>query len=487
MPGNSELAKIVGPENVKEDPDTLRRYSEDESFVNPLRPRCVLKPKNTEEVQDIINWANETGTPLVPVSSGPPRFRGDTVPSVGAAVVVDLSDMKRIIRVDRKNRGVMMEPGVTFSELIPELEKADLAPYSPLLPRSTKSVVASLLEREPITMPMHHWETQDPMCCTEVIYGSGARMRTGDASGPGTIEEQWAAGRAQLGGNGPAMFDLSKLLQGAQGTIGIVTWATMVCKILPKATRSFLVPSDDIEHLVDLTYRLLWKKLDAHYVILNSQNLASILGEDTQEIKALSAILPPWILFLKLEGGGIMPEEKVAYQEVEIREMAQVFGLYPQNAVPGASAEEVAKALSGTSGEPYWKLKLKGGCHDIFFYTTMDQVPGFIAKLGALSSESRYPATDIGMYVQPVLQGANCHCEFNLSYDPESSEELEKVKVLTTEGSRALANMGAFFSRPYGPWADIAYGRSVGSVVALRKVKEVFDPKSIMNPGKLCF
>jgi FAD/FMN-containing dehydrogenase len=51
----------------------------------------------------------------------------------------------------------------------------------------------------------------------------------------------------------------------------------------------------------------------------------------------------------------------------------------------------------------------------------------------------------------------------------------------------ALANRGAFFSRPYGPWADMAYRRDAGTTMALRKVKGIFDPNNVMNPGKLCF
>jgi FAD/FMN-containing dehydrogenase len=46
---------------------------------------------------------------------------------------------------------------------------------------------------------------------------------------------------------------------------------------------------------------------------------------------------------------------------------------------------------------------------------------------------------------------------------------------------------GAFFSRPYGPWADLAYGRFTEGVAALRKLKSIFDPNNILNPGKLCF
>lgn len=182
-----------------------------------------------------------------------------------------------------------------------------------------------------------------------------------------------------------------------------------------------------------------------------------------------------------------MPEEKVKYQEAEFIETAQMFGLEPKTAVPRARAEVIAEVLSRPSAEPYWKLRLKGGNHDIFFITTLDRTPEFITKVYELAGCYRYPAMDIGVYLQPTVQGTNCHCEFNLSYDPKSGEEVEKVKRFVTEGGRALANIGGFFSRPYGPWADIAYGRAADTVVALRKVRSIFDPNGIMNPGKLCF
>jgi len=134
-----QLEDFLGKENFFDDPEILEAYSKDESFVHKIRPRCVVKPNSMEQVQNIVKWANDTLTPLVPVSSGTPRFRGDTVPSVGGAVIVDLSGMKKIIRVDRRNRVVMVEPGVTYGELIPEVEKQGMIPFMPLAPRGKSS------------------------------------------------------------------------------------------------------------------------------------------------------------------------------------------------------------------------------------------------------------------------------------------------------------------------------------------------------------
>jgi hypothetical protein len=488
MKGISEaLTGLLGKDSVLDDDECLRSYAEDESFVRPTKPRCVVKPKSADQVLKIVKWANDTLTPLVAVSSGPPRFRGDTVPSVGGTVIVDLSGMKKIIRVDRRNRAVMIEPGVTFGELIPELEKEGLAPMMPFVPRSSKSVLTCALEREPITTPRHHWDSLDPLCCTEVVYGTGDLFRTGSAAGPGTLKDQWKMGGAQVFAEGPSQTDFVRLIQGAEGTIGIVTWATVACRILPQVRSNFLVPSEKIEPLIDFTYKLLWKKLGEQCLMVNNQTLASILAQGQEELKALRSVLPPWILFFSLGGGGLAPQKKVAYQEAEFAEIASSFGMEPLRTLSGIEADRVADILTKPSSEPYWKVRHKGGWQEIFFISTLDKVPAFVAQSTELAAQHLYPPEDLGVYIQPTVQGCNCHCEFGLSYDPHNQEERTRVKSLVTDGSRAMASAGAFFSRPYGAWSDFAYGPGHETVIAYRKVKNIFDPNHILNPGKLCF
>jgi len=197
--------------------------------------------------------------------------------------------------------------------------------------------------------------------------------------------------------------------------------------------------------------------------------------------------LAPWVVVFSIEGAGLLPRQKAAYQEAEFIEVAQMFGLEPMTVVPGARAEDVSTALSEPSAEPYWKLRFKGGCQDLFFLTTLNRSPEFAGKVYNLAGVYRYPAADIGIYVQPTVQGTNCHCEFTFGYDPQSPVETDRVKRLVADSSKILCHMGAFFSRPYGRWADIAYGGSAETIIALKKVKDIFDPNHIMNPGKICF
>ena len=143
--------------------------------------------------------------------------------------------------------------------------------------------------------------------------------------------------------------------------------------------------------------------------------------------------------------------------------------------------------LSGASKDPYWKLRYKGGYHDIFFLTTLNRAPEFVKTIYGLSEAVGYPTSDIGIYIQPLMQGVACHCEFVLPFDPGNQSEVTKVQKLVTEGSEALMKLGAFFSRPDGTSANMAYNRDAQTTIALKKIKGIFDPNNVMNPGKLCF
>ena len=469
------------------DPHLLESYRRDESFVCPIRPHSVVRIENTAQLQAVVKWANETRTPLVPVSSAGPHFNGDTVPSVGGSVIIDLSGMKRILRVDRRNRIAMVEPGVTFGELRPALAKEGLAPLMPLLPRRGKSVLTAFLERTPITAPRFHWEPQDPLQCVEVVYGTGDIMRTGSAAIPSSLEAQWQLGKAQVRGTGPSQVDFTRLLQGAQGTMGIVTWGSITCRPLPKRSQLFLVSCDKPTPLVELAYAITFKKLGEDLFLLNRASLAAMLGTTAQEIDELRIKLPPWILVLGIDAAGVLPEEKIAYQEAECTELAQALGLALRAAAAGIGAQRIEAMLSGPTPETDWKLRRRGAGASIFFLTTLDKACGFIGAFRAIAADRLDPFGDIGVYVQPTVQGANCHVQFDIGYSPASRCETQNATWMVEEGAALLARQGAFFSRPYGPWARAAYDGDPQVVIAQRKLKQIFDPNGILNPGKLCF
>lgn len=482
------LVEIVGRSNVSREPGVLEEYSRDLSFADAKKALCVVWPRSVDEVSRIVRLAAEHSFKLVPVSSGKPRLRGDTTPMVDNSVIVDLSKMNRIIRIDRKNRVVMVEPGVTFSQLLPEVNKHGLRLLMPLLPKASKSVLASCLEREPVTMPKYHWDSSDPLLCTEVVFGTGDVFRTGAAAGPGTLEEQLESGGAQKSPLGPTQFDPFRILQGAQGTMGIVTWATVKCEVLPSSRKLFFSASDLLENFLDFAYGILRRRLGDEFFILNNVNLATVLRKEASDIHSLSGVLPKWILVLCISGHGKLAQDELEYLEGDIRDIASETGVNLLSEVNGVSNSEVLGLLGRSCEEPYWKLRLRGGCQEVFFLTTLNKTPEFHKMFTRIADEERFPPENLGVYIQPLVQGCNCHCEFDIYYNPQDTMEANRAKYLYLRTSEALLKMGAFFSRPYGPFTEVVYRNCPPeTVAALRKVKSIFDPKNLLNPGKLCF
>ena len=487
MIDKQKLEKLVGAGNVSDREADLEIYSSDISFVNRVRPAYVVKPRTSGEAQKLINLANTTKTPLVPVSSGAPHFKGDTVPCNGGSIIVDLSNMKKVEFVDRPRRVAMVEPGVTFGELIPLCTKAGLRLNMPLLPRQSKSVIGSILEREPVVMPGYQWDMSDPLACTGIYFGNGEEFRTGQAAGPGTLKEQWKIGAMQKAPYGPGTASLHRLIQGAQGTMGIVTWMSIRCEVLPKLQEPFFVPSYDLDKLLELMSWLIRLRMVTECFILNNTNLAAIFASDEEEYQRIKDTLPPYILFYTIAGYDYFPEDRIAAYIKDIAVMNQRIGLDSQKAVGVVSADAMLKKVQRPCEEPYWKLRLKGSSQDVFYLTIHDHMEEQIDAMKEMSEEIGYAPTELGIYIQPIVQGTGYHCEFNLFYDPYSFAETDRVKDLASMSTRNLMNMGAFFSRPYGDEANWIFNRDAATTDALRRVKKIFDPNYVMNPGKVCF
>ena len=108
----------------------------------------------------------------------------------------------------------------------------------------------------------------------------------------------------------------------------------------------------------------------------------------------------------------------------------------------GVSANEILKAVQQPSAEPYWKLRYKGACQDIFFLTINDKLEGQIGVMNELAEKAGYSVSDVGVYIQPVVQGTSCHCEFNLFYDAGNQSEVNRVKELSASAIKELNGGG---------------------------------------------
>ncbi len=306
---------------------------------------CEVRPSDAGQVKGLVDLARSEGLNLVPVSSGAPHLKGGSIPAE-PAVMVDLSRMDRIVRVDRRNRVALVEPGVTFAALELEAGRQGLRVLSPLAPRPGKSVLASCLEREPFLVPKYHFDTTDPLLCTEVVFGSGDFFRTGSAAGPGSLEDQWALGNAQKNPMGPASSDLGKLLQGSQGTLGLVTWGTVKLEVKPSIHTFFFIQAGNPAWLSPFIYEACKRRLGDEMLVLDATALACLLGGSPDEIRAAAGRQAPYTLIYAMSGiADMLPERRVAYQEKDLGLIARSNGLAPLREIPGASGARVAEAL----------------------------------------------------------------------------------------------------------------------------------------------
>jgi hypothetical protein len=182
-----------------------------------------------------------------------------------------------------------------------------------------------------------------------------------------------------------------------------------------------------------------------------------------------------------------MAAERMTVAEKDIAAEVAVRGLRLQAAIPAVATTRIEAVLDCLAGEPHWKLRYKGAARDIFFLTTLENAPAFIASMIDTAEAHKYPARDIGVYLQPQHQGVAYHCEFSLPFDPTDAGETAKMRDLFTTASERLISEGCYFSRPYGGWANTVYNRDAASREALQVVKRILDPNNILNPSKLCF
>ncbi|MCP4681929.1 MAG: FAD-binding oxidoreductase, partial [Desulfobacterales bacterium] len=354
-----ELTKIVGDGGVSDSQDDIAALIKGQSLEPSRIPEVMVSVKASDEVGKVIQLANDQNA-SVTLSSSSEHSRGIT-PCDGG-ILLDLSKMKNIEAPDNRNRKVKVEAGVTWAEVGEVLKKEKLMINNPFLPRANSSVLTSVLERDP--MLNAQFEFGERIMSLEMFWPTGELFRTGSASSIHYGKGSLASGCYPYG---PGPLDPMRLLENAQGTMGVCTWTNLKTELLPEVDKAFLIPFDKLEDLAEALYIIQLKKLGKECVVLNSQNLATIL--EKQDIKGS---LPPWSILIVLPGGRLFPEEKIAYEEEALNEVqAGVFSSAKLlEEIPGAGSTDILPGLLRNpwpADKTYWKDQPKGACQDLFF------------------------------------------------------------------------------------------------------------------------
>jgi len=481
------LLKIVGSGQVDDSPEVLTAYTRDHSLLTTAGlPDAVVWPEDAEQVQKVIQLANEVKIPVIPASSQE-HFHGSILPKTGG-IIMDLRRMNRVLDIDQPDRLARIEPGVTWGQMQEELAKIGQRMVLPLLPLAHSSIISSLLEREVPTNP--RFEYGEPMTSTEVIWGSGMRFRTGSASAPGFPEKA-----DSKGGNpeGPGT-NWYRFFQGAEGTMGVVTWAIVKFEYLPVMDKTYFITFDRMEDAIEPLYQIQRRMIGNECFLLNNQ-VGALIFNDGQpgSYEKLKRQLPPWFIAIVLSGPPREPEKKLAYEKDALEEIAASIPAVKRvdSSLPGAVGLE--RRLPEMLRKPWpaertwWKHALKGECEDLFCIAKMDQAAAFTQTVMETAGVHSYDINQMGVYLQPIEQGRACHLEWQFYYDPDNQQEKEQIRALYMEAAGTLFKQGAFFSRPYALLSPMVFEHARGYTNTITKVKEVLDPNYIMCPGNVCF
>ncbi len=238
-----ELKKIVGEKNVICDPEKKIDYSHDEFSLSDIahEPDVVVKSNSTQEVSRILSLANEEKIPVTP-RGGATGLCGGCVPASGG-IVLSLERMNRIVEVDRYNQMIVAEAGVMLMDFYPRVEEEGL--FFPPHPGDETAMIGGVIATNAGgARAVKYGVVRNYIRGLEVVLPSGAVINLG--------------GKLMKSSTG---YNLLHLMIGSEGTLGIITKATIQLLPSPQMSRSLIIPYENLKDAIDTVPELLAKKI----------------------------------------------------------------------------------------------------------------------------------------------------------------------------------------------------------------------------------
>ena len=215
-----KLRQIAGEDNVIVDPEKKHDYSHDEFSLSDIarEPEVVVKPETTEEVSAVLNLAGREVIPVTP-RGGATGLCGGCVPSC-AGIVLSLERMNRIVEVDKPNQMIVVEPGVLLMDLYRRVEEEGLF-FPPHPGDETAQIGGVIATNAGGARAVKYGVVRNYVRGLEVVLPSGAIIHLG--------------GKLMKSSTG---YNLLNLMIGSEGTLGIITRATIQLMPSPRMSRS---------------------------------------------------------------------------------------------------------------------------------------------------------------------------------------------------------------------------------------------------------
>jgi glycolate oxidase len=444
-------------EQVVRDKENLSHYCYDATEMRYM-PDVVILPLTTEEVSKVMRLACEMGIPVTP-QGGRTGLSGGALP-IHHGIVISFLRMNRILEIDTKNMQVVVEPGVIAADL----QKA-LAAYNLFFPPDPSSTVESTLggnvaENAGYTRAVKYGVTRD------YVLGLEAVLPNGEIINPG--------GRTVKNVTG---YDLVALLTGSEGTLALVT--KIICKVLPRP----MFRRTCIFYLNDLVAA-------ADFVVMIFENGIVPCAIEVMDNYTINCV------------GDYLPGVELLRRDAEVLVLIEVDGNHR-----GATDEEAERILGvsrGANGVIERRLSGSDEEADKLWRIRREALPALKAKgKDHLEADVVVPRYQLPLLVRAIKEseagksvklatfghGGDGNLHVTIQYRKKNFGELQEAHELLEEIYRKTVNMGGKLTGEHGVGITVknymGLQMSEAEITLMRHIKSAFDPKGLLNPGKI--
>ena len=454
----ARLRDIVGEENVSVSAEDREKYSHDEVAELQHEPEAVVQVRSTEEICRIVRLAGEANFPLTPRGAGQ-GLSGGAVPVFGG-VVLTLEKMNRILEIDQDNLMATVEPGVITGDIHREVEALGL--FYPPDPASLDScsIGGNIAENAGGPRAIKYGVTRNYVCGLEAVLPSGELITVG-----GKLVKDVTG------------YDLMQLLLGSEGTLAIITKIILRLLPLPSVRVDLLVPFNDFHDASRSVSDIIKSRIVP--TALEFMGKDSILAVEALTAKEIPFHEAEAHLLITLDGND---EAAVGAEYEKIGEICLENG-----------AEDVLVADNPRLRDKLWEARrliieaLQHMSPEKILDTQDLVVPR--ANIPILLSRIKEIAQKHSMNIVCFGHAGDGNVHVNIIKDmPEEEWKAKKDRVaeemyrtaLSLEGSITGEHGIGLARKQFLPLAMTGH-----QIELMRKIKEVFDPRNILNPGKI--
>ncbi len=428
------------------------QHGRDESSFSAPPPSAVIFAESTRDVADAVKLAGDFNVPVIPFGVGS-SLEGHLL-AVQGGISIDVSRMNRVLAINADDLTVTVQPGVTRKQLNEEIKSTGL--FFPIDPGADASIGGMAATRASGTNAVRYGTMRENVLALEVVTADGSVIRTG------TRAKKSSAG-----------YDLTRLMVGSEGTLGVMTEITLKIYPLPEAVSAAICSFPSIEAAVHTTIQVIQLGVPIARVELIDKNTVRMVNA-----YAKLGLREEPMLLMEFHGSPASVKE----QAQTVQELASDLG---GNAFEWAETPEERTRLWTARHNAYFAaVQSKPGCRVI---STDTCVP--ISKLAdcLLDSVAEADASGIPYFLVGHVGDGNFH--FGYLLDPNLPKEREVAEALNHQlVARALSLEGTCTGE-HGVGLHkmdfLVTEAGAGAVDMMRTIKRALDPQNIMNPGKI--